>query len=258
MDIVVLVKQVPSTDSVIQIAEDNVSIITDGLEWVMNPYDEMAVEEALRIKEAHGGKVIILSIGTSKRVEETVRTAIAMGADHGVLVKDPLVEGSDADGTARILTAALKNIEYDLIIAGHRAVDHDNYQVGSTVAGFLGIPQISQVIKEEIKDNKIICNQSIEGGMMIIEASLPALFTTQRGLNEPRHITMQRILKAGKQPLEIKTLADLGVDSGTVGAANAKVKITTLKFPPEREEVVMFEEETVQERAAALVKALNL
>ncbi len=256
MEIVVLVKQVPDTESLIQIAGDGVSIKKDDLKWVMNPYDEFAVEEALRIRETHGGTVTVLCMGPDKAVE-TIRTALAMGADKGVHINDPDAEGSDSLAIARLLSAALKEMPYDLIIAGMRAVDGDNYQVGSAVADSLQIPQITQVVKEEITDGKIRCHQVVDGGFAIVEAALPVLFTAQRGLNEPRYASLPGIMKAKKKPLETKTAADLGVDSNLVGAANSKIRITALKTPPARAAVNMIGGDDAAAKAAELVKKLH-
>ncbi len=256
MNIVVLVKQVPDTESLIQIAEDGVSIKKQDIKWIMNPYDELAVEEALRIKEAQGGTVTILSLGPEKTIE-AIRTALAMGADQGVHIKDPAAEGSDSLATAKLLAAALKNIPYDLIIAGHRAVDEDNYQVASAVAELLGIPQVSIVNKAEVADGKITCHRTIEGGTVVMQAALPALFTTQRGLNEPRYASLPGIMKAKKKTVDVKTVADLGVDAASVGAANRKVKIKALNLPPQRQAVRMIQGETAAAKAAELVKILH-
>lgn len=256
MEIIVLVKQVPDTESLIEIADDGVSIKKQDIKWVMNPYDELAVEEALQIREAKGGTVTVVSMGGPKAIE-TIRTALAMGADKGVHINDPVAEGSDALATAKILAAVCKEIPFELIIAGHRAVDEDNYQVASGVAEFLGIPQISMVIKAELLDGKIRCQRTIEGGTVTVEAALPALFTTQRGLNEPRYASLPGIMKAKKKPVDVKTIADLGIDAATVGAANRKVKIKKLNFPPERQAVRMIEGETVQDKAAELVRVLH-
>ena len=256
MDIVVLVKQVPDTESLVQIADDGVSIKTQDIKWIMNPYDELAVEAALQIKEAQGGTVIILSLGPDKAIE-TIRTALAMGADQGVHINDPAAQGSDSLATAKLLVAALKDIPYELIIAGHRAVDEDNYQVAAAVAELLGIPQVSMVNKVELADGKIICDRTIEGGTVVVEASLPALFTTQRGLNEPRYASLPGIMKAKKKPVDVKTVADLGFDAAQVGAANRKVKIKALSLPPERQAVRMVEGEAAADKAAALVKILH-
>jgi electron transfer flavoprotein beta subunit len=180
-----------------------------------------------------------------------------MGADQGVHINDPAAQGSDSLAVAKLLAAALKEIPYELIIAGHRAVDEDNYQVAAAVAELLGIPQVSMVNKVELADGKIICNRTIEGGTVVVEASLPALFTTQRGLNEPRYASLPGIMKAKKKPVDVKTVADLGVDAAQVGAANRKVKIKSMSLPPERQAVRMVEGEAAADKAAALVKILH-
>jgi electron transfer flavoprotein beta subunit len=125
------------------------------------------------------------------------------------------------------------------------------------VAEYLGIPQITQVIKEEISDGKITCESVIEGGMLVTEASLPVLFTAQRGLNEPRYASLPGIMKAKKKPIDVKTVADLGVDAGEVGLSNNKVQVVSLSYPPERSAVKMIEGESADEQASALVKVLK-
>ena len=254
MNIVVLLKQVPSTESFIEIADNKVSVKTDDFKMVINPYDEYAVEEAIKLKEAHGGSVTILSAGLERTIA-SIRTALAMGADSGVLIQDPAVEECDSLGTARILAAALKQIPFDLIIAGQRAVDGDNFQVGIAVAEYLNIPHISLVTKEEIIDGKIRCHRTVEGGIVVLDAPLPALFTTQRGLNQPRYASPQGIMKAKKKPLEIKTLADIGLDAEKVG--KPKTKIVAMKYPPERKGGKFIEGESAQAKAATLVKILH-
>ena len=254
MNIVVLLKQVPSTESFIEIADDGVSIKTDDLKMVINPYDEFAVEEGIRLKEAHVGSVTILSVGREKTTE-SIRTALAMGADSGVLIQDPVIEGCDSLGIARILAAALKEIPFDLIIAGQRAVDDDSFQVGVAVAEYLKIPHASMVIKEEIIDGKIRCHRTVEGGTVILEAPLPVLFTTQRGLNEPRYASLPGIMKAKKKPLDIKTLADIGLDAENAG--KPMTRIMAMKYPPEREGGTIIEGDSAQAKAAALVKVLH-
>ena len=254
MEIIVLLKQVPATESFIGIADDDLSIKTEDIKWVINPYDEFAVEEALRIKEAQGGSVTIVSAGQERAVE-AIRTALAMGADKGILIKDPVVDNCDALGIARILAAAVKDLQFDLIIAGQRAVDDDNFQVGTAVAEFLGIPNISLVIKEEIADGKIKCQRTVEGGTVVLEAPLPALFTTQRGLNEPRYASLPGIMKAKKKPLDIKSFSDIGIDASEIG--EPKSKILAMKLPPEREGGRIIKGDSSQSIAAELVNALN-
>lgn len=253
MEIVVLLKQVPATESLIEIAADGVSIKTADIKWVMNPYDEFAVEEALQLREKHGGTVTILSVGAQKTIE-AIRTALAMGADKGVLIDDPAAAKCDALGIAQIIAATLKDVPFDVIIAGQRAVDDDNFQVGQAVAEFLKIPHISMVIKEEIVDGKIKCQRTIEGGIIFLEAPLPALFTTQRGLNEPRFASLPGIMKAKKKPLDIKTIADLGLDSADLQPLS---RIKALKRPPERKGGRIIAGESAQAKVAELVRALH-
>ena len=144
---------------------------------------------------------------------------------------------------------------YDLLIAGMRAVDDDNYQVGAAVAELLGIPNVSMVIKEEIADGKIKCHRTIEGGTEVIEVSLPALFTTQRGLNEPRYASLPGIMKAKKKPLETKTLADIGLDASV--AQQVMVTIAAMQPPPERKGGRVIQGETAQEKVAELARLLQ-
>lgn len=257
MDIVVLLKQVPDTETLIQIAADNTSIKTEDVKWVINPYDEFAVEEALRIKEAqHGGKVTIVTMGPERAVE-AIRTALAMGADEGLLIDDPAAEGGDALGTAKVLAAAIREVPYDVIVAGQRAVDDDCYQVPAAVAAFLGIPQVSMAIKEQIQDEKIVCECTMEGGTVVVETELPALFTTQKGINEPRYASLPGIMKAKKKPLARKTLADLGINPSEVGKVGAKCRVMNLTFPPERSPGKIIDGETPQAKAAELIRLLR-
>jgi electron transfer flavoprotein beta subunit len=252
VEILVLLKQVPDTESMIAIADDGVSIKRDGLKYVINPYDELAVEEALKIREAHGGTVTIVTVGPAKAAE-AIRTGLAMGADKGVLV-DPGDLQADGLAVAKILAAAIKDMPYDLIVAGHRAVDDDHFQVGPAVAELLGIPNISMVIEETVAEGTIACTCTVEGGTKTVEAPLPALVSTQRGLNEPRYASLPGIMKAKKKPLDTKSLADVGLDAV---ALQAKTVVKALKFPEERKGGRIIEGDSVQAKAAELAKALH-
>jgi electron transfer flavoprotein beta subunit len=236
----------------IEIADDGVSIKADGLKYVINPYDELAVEEALKIREAQGGAVTILSVGPAKAAE-AIRTGLAMGADKGVLI-DPGELQYDGLAVAKMLAAAIKEMPHDLIVAGHRAVDGDNFQVGPAVAELLGIANISMAIKADIGDGNITCTCTVEGGTKEVAAALPALISTQRGLNEPRYASLPGIMKAKKKPLDTKTLADLGLDAADL---TAKAVVNALKTPPQRQAGKMIEADSVQDKVAALVKALH-
>lgn len=254
MEIIVLLKQVPATESLVVIADDGVSIKTDDVKWVINPYDEFAVEEALKIKEAAGGSVTIISVGPEKTVE-TIRTALAMGADKGILINDPALEGLDGLGIAQIIAAVLKQIPFDLIVAGQRAVDDDNFLVGPATAEYLNIPHVSMVVKQEITDKTIKCIRTVDGGTVTLEAQLPILFTTQRGLNEPRYASLPGIMKAKKKPIEIQTLADIGIDAGQLDGPLTRIK--TMKPPPERKAGIMIPGGSAQAKAAELVRILH-
>lgn len=250
MEIAVLLKQVPATESLIEIADGGTAIKTDGINWVMNPYDELAVEEALQLRAAAGGTVTVFSLGPEKAVE-ALRTALAMGADTAVRI-DPQGKPLDGLATAKVLAGELKKGAFDLIIAGHRAVDDDNFQVGPAVAELLGIPHISMVIRQEVTDGRIRCTRTIDGGTLILETALPALITTQRGLNEPRYASLPGIMKAKKKPIDTRTLSETGTDPG-----DPMVRTIAMRLPPQRKSGRIIEGDSATAKAAALVKALR-
>ncbi len=249
MEIAVLIKQVPATESQIEIADDNVAIKTYDIKWVMNPYDEMAVEEALQVRDAAGGAVTAFTLGPVKAVD-ALRTALAMGVDTAVHI-DTAGKAVDGLNTSRALAEELKKGAFDLIIAGHRAVDDDNFQVGPAVAEFMGIPHISMVIDQQITDGKITCTRTIEGGTLTVETALPALITTQRGLNEPRYASLPGIMKAKKKPIDTRELS-----LGDGGSENG-VTILAMRFPEQRKGGRIIEGDTPADLAAKLVKALR-
>ena len=258
MNIIVCLKQVPDTETLIKVAPDGQSIVKDDIKWVMNPYDEFGVEEALRLKEKFGGEVTVVGLGP-KRVTETIRTALAMGCDKGILINDPALENSDVLGTAKALAAVIKDLDFDIIFTGQRGVDDDNGLVGATLAELLDIPQLSLIVKEEVaEDGKSVkVNRPVEGQVLVIESSLPALITAQKGLNEPRYASLPGIMKAKKKPLEEKTLGDLGMDASEVGEGARKLKILQITPPPQREAGKIIDGETPEEKAAELAKLLR-
>lgn len=258
MNIIVCLKQVPDTETQIKVAPDAKSIVTDDIKWVMNPYDEFGVEEALRLKEKFGGEVTVVGLGP-QRVTESIRTALAMGADKGILITDDALEGSDSLAVAKALAAAIKDVDYDLIFTGQRGVDDDAGVVGAALAELLGIPQMSIIVKVEVaEDGKSLkVNRPVEGGTHVIESSLPALITAQKGLNEPRYASLPGIMKAKKKPLEEKSLSDLGLDAAEFGEGARKLKIVELMSPPARSAGKIIEGETPQEKAAELARLLH-
>ncbi|MBW1736782.1 MAG: electron transfer flavoprotein subunit beta/FixA family protein [Deltaproteobacteria bacterium] len=258
MNIICCLKQVPDTEAQIKIASDGKSIVTDDIKWVMNPYDEYGVEEALSLKEKFGGEVTVVGLGP-KRVTESIRTALAMGADKGVLISDDALEGSDSLATAKALAAVIKDLEYDIIFTGQRGVDDDMGVVGAALAEFLNIPHFSVIDKVEVaEDGKSVkVNRPVEGQTLVIESNLPALITAQKGLNEPRYASLPGIMKAKKKPLDEKTLSDLGLDAAEFGESARKVKILEMTPPPAREAGKIVEGETPQEKAAELARLLH-
>ena len=258
MNIIVCLKQVPDTETQIKIGPDGKSIVEDDIKWIINPYDEFGVEEALRIKEKFGGEVTVVGLGP-KRVTESIRTALAMGADKGILINDPDLEGSDSLSIAKALAAAIKDLDFDIIFTGQRGVDNDNGLVGAALAEFLRIPQISVVVKVEVaEDGKTLkAHRPVEGRSLVIESSLPVLITAQKGLNEPRYASLPGIMKAKKKPLEEKSLNDMGLDPSEYGEGATKVKITELTPPPQREAGKIVEGETPEQKAAELARLLR-
>lgn len=258
MNIIVCMKQVPDTEAQIRVKPDGSGIVDSDIKFVMNPYDEYGVEEALLLKEKFGGTVTIVCLGPERAIE-AIRTGLAMGADKAVHLDDPAFEGGDAFSTAKALAAAIKGMEYDLIFCGKQAIDDDLAQVGPALAEMLGIPQIVVVTKVEVAEDgkKAKVNRQIIGGEEIIEVPLPAVLTAQKGLNEPRYASLPGIMKAKKKEVKVLKIADLGLDPNGVGKAGAKTQIIKMYSPPQRETGKIIEGETAEETAPKLAKLLR-
>jgi len=233
MNILVCVKHVPDTETRVKIAPDGIHLDFAEANWVMSPYDEIAVEEALKLKEKLGGEVTLLTVGDEESTK-TLRQALAMGADKAVLVSAPAFAGSDASGTAKLLAAAAKRQPFDLVLCGKMAVGDDNQQVGTLLAEFLGIPSVSVVIGLEVAGASATCKREIEGGLEVVKTTLPVVITCQKGLNEPRYPSLKGIMMAKKKEVVTLRDQDLGVDASTVGAAGAAFQIKKLELPPPR------------------------
>jgi electron transfer flavoprotein beta subunit len=258
MNIIVCMKQVPDTEAQIRVNPDGSGIVDSAIKFVMNPYDEYGVEEALLLKEKFGGTVTIVCLGPERAIE-AIRTGLAMGADKAVHLDDPAFEGGDAFSTAKALAAAIKGMECDLIFCGKQAIDDDLAQVGPALAEMLGIPQIVVVTKVEVSEDgkKAKVNRQIIGGEEIIEVPLPAVLTVQKGLNEPRYASLPGIMKAKKKEVKSIKIADLGLDPNGVGKAGAKTQILKMYSPPQRESGNIIEGETAEETAPKLAKLLR-
>jgi electron transfer flavoprotein beta subunit len=232
MNMIVCIKHVPDTESKIRVKPDGSGVVTEGLNFVLNPYDEFAVEEAIRIKEkVAGSKVVVVCIGPEDATK-SLRTCLAMGADEAIHVVDADYQRFDGIASARVLAAAVKDVGFDLVLCGKQAVDDDCAQVGPALAEFLGIPNVSVITKLEVAadQKKITVQREIEGADEVVECALPALVTAQKGLNEPRYPSLPNIMKAKKMP--IKTIATDTLALGPEGAP----RIEVLKFaePPAR------------------------
>ena len=250
MNIIACVKQVPDTEALIKVKPDGSGIVEDGIKWVMNPYDEFGVEEALRLKEKLGGEVTIVSVGPA-RAMETIRTALAMGAEKGIHIDDPALYGADAYTTASALAAAIKGIPYDIIFCGQRAIDDDAGQVGAILAELLGIPQLTIVTKLEVADKSVKAVRPIEGAQLVIESPLPCVVTAQKGLNEPRYASLPGIMKAKKKPVDVKKAADLGI------SVDIKANVVKTVPPPARPPGKIVAGEEPAQKAAAVCKLLR-
>ncbi len=233
MNVVVLIKRVPDTETKIQVKDGRV--VTEGISWIISPYDEYGVEEALRMIEKYGGKVTLLCLGPEEG-KETIRKGLALGADAAVHLNDPAFLGGDASVTAKVLAAALKKLEFDLVLAGKQAVDEDNAQVAVRVAELLDLPHVNSAIKIDLAEDKksARCLREVDGDRDVMETSLPAVITAQQGLNEPRYPSLKGIMGAKKKPITDWKAADIGIDPATVGAGAAKLEVVHLDPPPAR------------------------
>ncbi|KML07363.1 electron transfer flavoprotein subunit beta/FixA family protein [Rossellomorea marisflavi] len=230
MNIYVLLKRTFDTEEKISI--QNGRIAEDGAEFIINPYDEYAVEEAIQVRDNHGGDVTVITVG-GEESEKQLRTALAMGADKAVLIntEDDLDHG-DQFTTATILAEYLKDQEVDLILAGNVAIDGGSGQVGPRVAEQLDIPFVTTITKLEIAGETVTVTRDVEGDSEVIETSLPLLVTAQQGLNEPRYPSLPGIMKAKKKPLEELELDDLDLEEEDV---EAKTKTIEIYLPPKKE-----------------------
>lgn len=249
MKIVVLLKQTFDTEE--RIVIENGKIKEDGVRFIINPYDEYAVEEAIRLKEELDGEVTVVSVGPT-RSEEALRTALAMGADEAILADDDALFG-DEYSAAKVLAAILKDKAYDLIIAGNQAVDDGSGQVAVRLAEELGIPHISTLTQLSVQGNQVVGHRDAEGDVEIVAATLPILVTAQQGLNDPRYPSLIGIRKASKKPLTHVTLADLGLTTSDITPRSTVVE-TFLPKPKQAGKILSGE---LSAQVAELVQSLH-
>lgn len=234
MKIFVCLKQVPDTETRIQVKSDRSGIEETGIKWVMNPYDEFAVEEALKLKESKGaGSVTVVTVGPKARVTEALRTAMAMGADDGIVVD--AAEYLDPYLVAKALAGAIKKEgAFDMIFTGKLAIDDNAASVPQIVAEMLGVPHVTVVSKMAAGD-PLTAEREIEGGAReVFEVSGPCVIAANKGLNTPRYASLPGIMKAKKKPLKELTLNDVGIQ-----APQLKIRLKDFQLPPEKPKVKM-------------------
>jgi len=214
MNIVVYMKQTFNTEAKI-VLDSNGKIEAKGVNLIINPYDEYAIEEGIRLKEKFGGEVTVVSLGESN-VQAAMRTAMAMGADKGILISDPALENTDEWARAEILAKALSTIPFDIILAGRIAIDDCAGQIAIRLAEVLNVPSVGSVVKLEVSGTQATVTREIDGGTALVEVSLPAVITTTKGLNDPRYPSVAGIMKSKKKKLDVVTLADLGFSAADI------------------------------------------
>jgi electron transfer flavoprotein beta subunit len=254
MKIVVCVKQVPDTETRVKVDGSGKAIAeADVANWIVSPYDEFAIEEALRIKEAKGGEVVLVTVGP-ERAQAALRTGLAMGADSALHVKDPALDAADTLATARALAAAVKTVApFDLVLCGQQGVGGDNSQIPGMLAELLDLPQVTVAVKIEVQDGTAKVERESDGGREAWETTLPAVISAQKGLNEPRYASLKGIMAAKKKPIQALTAAGLGLDAASLAP---QVSVAKLELPPARPPVKMIEGDP-ESQAKELVRLLH-
>jgi len=254
MKIVVIVKEVPDTEARIAIKDGQPDLT--GAKMIINPYDEYAVEEAILQADKLSGTVTVVMIGDESS-RKNLTNVLALGAADAILIKDPALAGSDPLQIAKVLKAAIEPLGADFILAGRQGVDYDWGLTGIALAELLGWGHVGLISKLEISGRSFKAVADGDDGRQTFEGSLPAVFTTDKGINEPRYASLKGIMAAKKKTVEEKNIADLGLDAAVVGAAAARVSIIGAQLPPQKQAGRIIEGETVEAKVAALVDALR-
>ena len=242
MNIVVLVKQVPDTESVRQLVPGAGTLDRGAADGVINELDEYAIEEGLRIAEAHGGEVTILSVGP-ERAAESIRKALSMGADKAVHVLDDAIAGSDALATSAVIAAALGQVGFDLVIAGSESTDARTGVMAAMLAERLAVAQLTLASKVDIDGTVVTVRRVADEGIEVVAGELPAVISVMEKINEPRYPSFKGIMAAKKKPVQTLTLADLSVDAQAVGLAGSATAVSGFEAAPPRGAGVIVKDE---------------
>lgn len=255
MNIVVCIKQVPESTEVRVDPETN-ALIREGVKSIVNPVDENAIEAALQLREAHGGKVTVVSMGPPQ-AEEALRQALAMGADEAILLVDNAFRGSDTLATSYALAAAVRKVgEVDLILCGKQAIDGDTGQVGPGLAERLGMPQVTFAIGLEVEDGKLRARRVLDDLFEVLEVRPPAVVTVVKQVNDPRHPSMKNVLKAKRAEVVKWSIDDLGADAKQAGFDGSPTQVVRV-WPPEKRSGGKTLEGSAEEIAEELAKAIR-
>lgn len=257
MKIVVLLKQTPDTEATIQLEAGERGISQQNLKFIINPYDEYGVEEALKIKERHPeAEVVVITFGRPSAKENLLK-ALAMGADRGMVIDDSGLENLDSLGVAKVLAAVLKTEKPDFVFCGKQGIDDDNMHVGVMVAELLAWPHVNVVIKLELQGHSAIAEREVENGQVeVYEVQLPAIFGAHKSLNNPRYASLPGIMKAKRKPLDAKTPGDFGLDKAQLMAAT-KVSIAHYTLPPQKAAGKIFKDEPIETMVDKVVQLLR-
>lgn len=254
MKILVLIKKTPDTETKIQLSGGGIDHAQT--KFIINPYDEFAIEEALQIKEKTGGEVIIASFGGDDSKELIVR-GLAMGGDRGILVSEEGLETADSLTVAKVLSAVVKSEQADLVFCGKQGIDADNMHVATMLAEMLDWPHVNVVNKLSLDGNKAVVEREVEGGQVeVYEVELPAVFGANKSLNSPRYASLPGIMKAKRKPFDRKTVGDLGLDLGEL-QAGVLAEIKGYEYPPEKAPGQVFQGEEVEVMVEKVVTLLR-
>ena len=256
MNIVVCIKQVPGTTE-IKIDPETNTLVREGVESIINPFDTYALEEGVRLKERCGGKVTAITMGPPQ-AENALRETISLGADEAILISDRVFAGSDTWATSYVLSRALAKIaDYDVIICGKQTLDGDTGQVGSGLSEMLGVPFVAYVSKiDEIKEGYIRVHRMVEEGYEVLEMALPAVITVVKEINVPRLPSLRGSMKAKTAQIPVWTAADIGVEEDKAGIAGSPTRVVKIFFPKREHKSEMLQG-TPEEQAGQLVERLE-
>ena len=255
MKVLVGIKHVPDTEAKIKIAGDGRNIDESGVKWVISPFDEYALEEALRMREAGGAEEVVLVCAGPAAALATLRQGLAMGADRAILIQDDGLARADALTRARALAAVVQQESAGLVLLGKYGVGTDEWQTGPMLAELLSWPHASAVSKLQIDADKLVAEREVEGAMEVQEGSLPAVVSCEKGLNEPRYASLKGIMQAKKKPIDTKGPADVGLDAAALSKGGQLVW-EALELPPPRSGAKMVDG-SAEEAAVELARLLR-